>query len=104
VPPGWDNAAIAASAHKLALVDDHGESDAAADAVLHALAGTCRESPYRVAAESWAGGQDLAKHGIHEDGLDVARQLVVATHGLGRGVTPTNCGGLIAAYLVLREK
>ena len=47
---------------------------------------------------------DLRKHGVSETPAAVLGRLKTAVKGLGSRATPTNCGEILAAYLVLRER
>ena len=60
----------------------------------------CTEPIPKVAAEVWASQQDLAKNGITATSLEVLRHL----EGAASAGPREDCGGLLAAYLVLREK
>lgn len=68
--------------------------------LLDRLGPYCSEPVHKVAGEVWASQQDLAKNGVTATNLEVLRHLEGAA-----SVGPReDCGGLLAAYLVLREK
>jgi hypothetical protein len=60
----------------------------------------CTESTHQVAAETYGAQQDLAKHDITETNFQVLEHL----EGAASAGPREDCRGLLAAYLVLREK
>jgi hypothetical protein len=65
---------------------------------LDALKPLCRESSYRVAAESWATWKDLLKNGVNVPLLHVVHALQTVGSGLPSNARPTDCAALLAAY------
>jgi hypothetical protein len=71
---------------------------------LKRLRSSCREPPVHLANEAYNSVVDLRKHGISETPAAVLTHLMTVVKGLGPRATPTNCGEILAAYLILRER
>ena len=67
---------------------------------LNRLAPACKESRHRLAGEIWASWKDLHKNGKNDSILSV---LVHIRESIPSSLGRTNCAGIMAAYLVLRE-
>ncbi len=57
-----------------------------------------------LAGEIFNSETDLRHHRLAGNAQYVAGQLVVITRGLSKRASPTNCGELLASYLILRER
>ena len=84
------------------LADLDGNSAQVADyqAALDKLIPKCTQDEERIAALGWAGHEDLVKNGITESGLSVLGHLDESVPAGQR----MDCQGVLAAWLVLREK
>ena len=85
------------------LADLDGDTQPASDyqAALDALAPKCTEDETFIAGLGNSGYDDLAKNGIHDE-----TRLTVLQHlneSIPDGLGKTDCGQMLAAYLVLRE-
>lgn len=93
--------ATASSAQMLADLD--GDTSPVGDyqAVLDALAPKCTQDEYHIAALGYSGYNDLAKNGVHDE-----TRLTVLQHldqSIPASLGKTDCVGMMAAYLTLRE-
>jgi hypothetical protein len=70
------------------------------DKGLKTLRPICRETSYKVAAETWATWKDLLKNGVNVSLLHVVNAVHTIGGGLSADVRPTDCAALLAAYAV----
>ncbi len=93
------------SAYKLAVYDSHPNPNIATVAqyqsALNALKPLCTENESALAGEIWASWSNLESNGVTDETI-----LSLMSHiqdSIPKSMGPTNCKGVMAAYLVLRE-